>query len=144
MKAVTTIMGSVEARRSAAMMLEVMSGVRTPTDAAQSLGMSQMKYYLMESRALQGMVTAMEPRPKGRRAKKAEDVLEQVIRERDRLKRDLNRMTSLLRLVRKGAKLGEPEQRPTKNGRKRRKPVCRAEKLMKRLEEPVPLEATKP
>jgi hypothetical protein len=106
--------------------------------------MSQMKYYLMESRALQGMVTAMEPRPKGRRAKKAEDVLEQAIRERDRLKRDVNRMTSLLRLVRKGACLGEPEQQPMKNGRKRRKPACRAEKLMARLEESKATEEAKP
>ena len=142
-KAATSITGSVDARRAAAMMLEVMSGVRTPTEAAQVLGMSQMKYYLAESRALQGMVTALEPRPRGRRTKKSEDILAKVTQERDRLKRDLNRMTSLLRLVRKGAKLGEPEQ-TMKSGRKRRKPVCRAEKLMKRLEEPVPVEATKP
>ena len=103
-KTVTSITGSVEARRAAAMMLEVMSGVRTPTDAALSLGMSQMKYYLAESRVLQGMVTALEPRPRGRRMKKVEDVLMQVTRERDRLKRDLNRMTSLLRLVRMGGR----------------------------------------
>lgn len=135
-KAAISITGCTEARRIAAMMLEVMSGMRTPVEAAESLGMSQMKYYLAESRALQGMVTALEPRAKGRRAKKVEDVLEQVTRERDRLRRDVNRMTSLLRLVRKGARLGEPEQDTTKNGRKRRKPVCRAEKLMTRLEEP--------
>ena len=50
----------------AAVILEVLAGVRTLTDAAQTLGMGPPRYYLVEQRAIQGLVSACEPRAKGR------------------------------------------------------------------------------
>ena len=43
---------SREAQRFAAAILEVLAGVRTPTDAAAALGISVPRYYLWEQRAL--------------------------------------------------------------------------------------------
>src|SRR5438477_8881944 len=57
---------SREARRLAAAILEVLAGARTPTEAATSLGLSVPRYYQVESRALEGLLAACAPRPKGR------------------------------------------------------------------------------
>lgn len=56
---------SREAQRIAAALLEVLAGVRTPTDAAAALNISIARYYLWEKRALEGFVSACEPRPPG-------------------------------------------------------------------------------
>ena len=57
---------SRDARRLAAALLEVLAGVRTPTEAAQQLAISLTRYDIDEGRALQGLVAACEPRPRGR------------------------------------------------------------------------------
>ena len=44
--------GSRDARRFAAAILEVMAGIRTPTDAAAVLGITMQRYYILEKRAL--------------------------------------------------------------------------------------------
>jgi hypothetical protein len=56
----------VEAKRLAAVILEVLAGVRSPTGAATALGIRLPRYYLWEERAVQGLVAACEPRPRGR------------------------------------------------------------------------------
>ncbi len=48
------------------MILEVLAGVKTPTQAAADLGTSLPRYYQLETRALEGLVAALEPRPKGK------------------------------------------------------------------------------
>src|SRR5262249_32036194 len=53
---------SAEARRQAAALLEVLAGVRTPTEVAAQLAISLTRYYIIESRALQGLLAACEPR----------------------------------------------------------------------------------
>jgi len=55
-----------EARRAAALVLEVLAGVRTPAGAATALGIRLPRYYLLEQRAIQGLISACEPRPVGR------------------------------------------------------------------------------
>ena len=55
--------GTSEANRLAVAILEVLAGLRTPADAAAALGISVPRYYQLETRALEGMVTALEPRP---------------------------------------------------------------------------------
>ena len=57
--------GSPEARRTAAALLEVLGGERKPADAASALGISLMRYYVVESRALEGLIAACEARPAG-------------------------------------------------------------------------------
>lgn len=43
-----------DARRRAAAVLEVLAGARTPTQAAEALGVSLPRYYLLEQRAIGG------------------------------------------------------------------------------------------
>ena len=59
---------AIEAKRLAAVILEVLAGGRTPTGAATALGIRLPRYYLWEERAVQGLVAACEPRPRGRAA----------------------------------------------------------------------------
>ena len=56
----------VEAKRLAAVILEVLAGVRTPAGAATALGIPLPRYYVWEERAVQGLVAACEPRSRGR------------------------------------------------------------------------------
>lgn len=144
------IPGSEEAKRQAAVVLEVMSGVRSAQEGAEVLGISSMRYYVLEERALQGMVKALEPRPKGRRERSPEDTLQLVEKERERLKREVGRLQTLLRMVRKSVHLQEPRWNAvgagTKaSGKKARKPARRVEKILERLrptETPPATEAT--
>jgi hypothetical protein len=45
--------------------LEVLAGLRTPAEAAQSLQISLPRYYVLETRALEGLVAGCEPKPLG-------------------------------------------------------------------------------
>lgn len=129
--------GSEEAKRQAAVILEVLSGVRGSNEGAEVLGISTMRYYVLEARALQGIVKALEPRPKGRRVRSPEDALKQVERDRERYKREVGRLQALLRMVRKSVHLQEPRwregTRAKGNGRRVRKPTRRVEKVLERL-----------
>lgn len=58
--------GSSEANRTAIVILEVLAGMRSPADAASALGISLVRYYQLEVRALEGFVAALEPRPRGK------------------------------------------------------------------------------
>src|SRR2546428_942660 len=57
--------GDEGAKRSAALILEVLAGLRTPSEASTALGVTTMRYYVLERRALGGMVQSPAPRPKG-------------------------------------------------------------------------------
>src|SRR5271155_4376029 len=56
---------SRDAKQRAAAILEVLAGGRTPTQAAQALGLSLGRYYLLEDKALAAVVAACEPQPRG-------------------------------------------------------------------------------
>src|SRR6266446_3622667 len=49
------------AKRMAAAILEVLAGARTPLDAATALAVSLPRYYQLESRALEGLVSVHPP-----------------------------------------------------------------------------------
>ena len=114
-----------------------MSGARGPKEVSEALGISTMRYYALEGRALQGLVLALEPRPRGRRKPSADDVLKGVEKERDQLKRELGRAQALVRLVRKSVKLQEPPQKTRGKGKRHFKAQARTPKLLARLREPV-------
>src|SRR5260370_37614406 len=59
---------SRQAKQRAAAILEVLAGARSPTDAAVALGVSLPRYYLLEEKALAGLLAACEPQPCGREA----------------------------------------------------------------------------
>jgi hypothetical protein len=129
---------SREAQRLAAAILEVLAGVRTPTDAAAVLGVSVPRYYLWEQRALEGLVAACEPRPVGKAAGQRHQ-LAVLQKELARLKQDCARQQALVRASQRTIGLGPPPPaKPTakaggkaagkvvgKKARKRR-PVVRA------------------
>ena len=59
------VRGSEAARRQAALLLEAWSGVRSTQSASEAMGVALTRFYQLEARALQLIVSAMEPRPPG-------------------------------------------------------------------------------
>ena len=129
--------GDVGAKRSAALILEVLAGLRTPTEASEALGVSAMRYYVLERRALEGMVQALQPRPKGKR-RRPEDALQEAGREKVRLQREMGRLQALVRAAQRTMGLPPPPSRDKGKGdkRRRRRPQVRAVKAMALLRAP--------
>ena len=128
---------SREAKRLAAAILEVLAGARTPTQAAQTLGVSLPRYYVLEVRALQGMLVACEPRSLGR-GPSPESALAALKRECDQLRRECGRQQALVRAAQRTIGLAPPTpvtQRPEPGKkRRRRRPTARALRVAARLQ----------
>jgi hypothetical protein len=122
---------SAEARRQAAAILEVLAGVRTPTEVAGQLAISLTRYYIIESRALQGLIAACEPRPRGKVRTPASE-LAALRRECEQLRRQAARQQALLRVTERTMGLASASSAPStqadqKSRKKRpRKPKARA------------------
>jgi hypothetical protein len=129
-----------QAKVIAAAILDVLAGGRTPQQAAESLGISQPRYYALEARALDGLVKACEPRPKGR-VREPRKEAEVLRREVERLKRELDRMRALVRACQRTAGLAAPPPKIDKRKRKRR-PAVRALKAAAMLRSAPPAAAT--
>jgi hypothetical protein len=126
---------SREAKRLAAAILEVLAGERTPAQAAQALAVSLPRYYQLEASGLRGLLSACEPKPKGRQANGSADVAA-LRRQMERLQRDLARRQALVRLTQRAAGLAAPVTPPAKSSGKkarRRKPAARALTVAQRL-----------
>ena len=124
---------SKDAKRKAAVILEVWAGLRTPLQAAEALGLSLPRYYQIEAHGLGGLVTACTPKPKGRQANPAREATA-LRRDNERLRRELGRQQALVRLTQRGLGVAPPPAKPaTKKGR-RRKPTVRALALAARLQ----------
>ena len=107
------------ANRRAATILEVLAGQRSPSQAAAALNISVNHYYLLERRALAGLVAACEQRPKGRRAPAPEAQLAALARELDQCRRECLRQAALVRITQRavGLPLAEREKPGGKNGK---------------------------
>lgn len=134
---------SAEARRRATVILETLTGLRTTQEAADALGITQPRYYQLETYALQGLVEALEPRPRGRRVE-AQAEIERQRGEIARLEREVCRQRALYRTTQRA--LGVPASPPptkakangkTKTGRKkkarRRRRTTRGERIVSAL-----------
>lgn len=130
-----------EARRRAAAVLEVLSGVRTCAQGAEAIGVSLPRYYLLEQRAIGGLVAACEPALRGPR-QNADRQIAALQREVARLSREVARHQALSRAAQRTLGLTPPPARPLdkpgdkKNGgklRRRRRPTVRALQLAKHL-----------
>jgi hypothetical protein len=126
--------GTSEAKQRAAAILEVLAGTRTPAEAAAALGASLPRYYLLEQRALQGLVSACEPRPKGRVADDARRIAE-LQRSASRWERECLRQQALARALQRAVGLsatvpgktsGKSSGTPPGKKPRCRKPVARA------------------
>jgi hypothetical protein len=139
--------GSPEAKRKASLVLEVLGGLRTPTSASAVLGVSVQRYYMIEVRALQGLIAALDVKPKPGGQPSPETALRRVTAERDRLERDLLRAQALLRVAQRAVGLPplvEPTLKTGKSGkagkagpgqRKTRTPTVRARRAADTLRE---------
>jgi hypothetical protein len=132
-----TLTGSRDAKRAAAVVLEVLSGVMGPSEGSETLGTSLNRYYELETRALQGLVTALEPRPKGRQRTREDEILT-LEKEKKKLERELTRAQTLVRAAQRT--IGLPSKTSRKSAKTRSKPktrrVHRGRKAVARLRAP--------
>jgi hypothetical protein len=133
-----------EAQRTAAAVLDVLAGVRTPRQAAEALGVSQARYFQVETRAVQALVDSCAPRPRGP-GRNVDKELATLRRQLQRLQQEVSRQQTLLRLAQRT--IGLPPPRPTlakpsgtgQSKKRPRRPVVRAlraaEALQRRSQE---------
>jgi hypothetical protein len=104
------------------------------------------RYYHLEARALQGLIGALEPRPRGRQ-QSPHAALARLEREKARLERELQRAQALVRSAqraiglppaRQGGKLGADG----KKARRTRRAMVRAEKAAEALRQAPPADAS--
>ncbi|MGH8191940.1 MAG: hypothetical protein ACREP2_10890 [Rhodanobacteraceae bacterium] len=135
-----------QAKLRAAAVLEVLAGERTPTKAAQALGVTLPRYYLMEAQALKGLVSACALKPRGR-IKKPPDQTERLERENAHLRQLTARLQTLLRAAQRSVGLAPPTK-PTAadlaGKRRKRKPTVRALRAAVRLQSEAQLPPTHP
>ena len=126
---------SAAAKRLAAAILEVLAGTRTPAEAAQAVGVSLPRYYLLEVRALQGMLVACEPRPLGRQ-QTSESALAALQRDCEHWRRECTRQQALVRAAQRTIGLSPPAvtKPPATGGKRRRRPTARALRAAARLQ----------
>jgi hypothetical protein len=118
--------GSGEARKLAAAILEVLGGIRLPADAAKALNISLPRYYQLEARALSGLLSACEPRPRGR-VRSVDSELEATRKELDRANREAARYSALARIAQRTVGLSAPQPVKREPGKRRtKKPSVRA------------------
>jgi hypothetical protein len=120
--------GSAKAKRQAAVILEVLSGLRSTAEGSQALGVSPSRYYALETRALMGLIGALEARPRGRR-KTPEDEVAELRKENDRLERELTRALALVRAAQRSLGVPAPSGGKAKR-RKRRSTPSRGERTV--------------
>jgi hypothetical protein len=125
--------GSTDAKRLAAVILEVLSGLRCAREGAEAMGVSPNRYYQLETRALQGLIVALERRPKGRQ-QSAEEKVAVLAREKRRLEQELGRLQALVRAAQrsmgipafpgrgKASKLGGKDKARVKKKKRRTPP----------------------
>jgi hypothetical protein len=138
--------GSAEANRLAIAILEVLAGVRSPGEAAAALAISLPRYYQLETRALDALVSACEPKPKGKQPS-LEVELASLQRELERARRECARQQALVRIAQRSVGLkaspsaaGTAKSATAKSGQaakrqRKRRPVVRALKAAEALRE---------
>ena len=125
--------GSEKARRYAAAILSVLSGHCTTTEGSAMMGVTVPRYYALETRALEGMVRALEPRPRGRQHT-PESELAAARKENARMTREVTRLATLVRASHRA--LGVKEAPKPVPGRRRRRRGDRAQRAVARLVPP--------
>jgi hypothetical protein len=138
------VTASSQARRIAAVLLEVLAGLRATGSAAKELGVTPMRFYQIEERAIGGLIAACEPRPSGLQPERRDALELASLREQVRRQaQELNQARSVLRTTRRQlgvATAPEPiavkpgtrkDGKPTKA--KVRRPTVRALTMVRRL-----------
>jgi hypothetical protein len=132
--------GSGQANKLALLILDVLAGVRLPTEAAQQAAISLPRYYHLEQRVLDAIVRACEPRPRGK-IRSPQRQVEELQRQISRLEQQCARQQALVRAAQRTIGLAPPSKpaakastKPEGGKRKRqRRPTVRALKAAKML-----------
>lgn len=124
-----TLTGSAPAKRLAVVLLEVLSGSCSVTDGCRLLGISLTRYYVLETRAVQGLLQALEPRPRGRTTPGTDHAR----REQVRLEHEVLRLQALVRATQRAVAITPPAKDAP---RRRRKTAPRATKVVAQLRSP--------
>lgn len=132
--------GSREANRIAVAILEVLAGVRSPAGAAAALKVSLPRYYILERRALEGLVVACEPKSLGKQPS-PETRIAALEKQLEQARRQCARQEALVRVAQRSVGLPAAEPQKAKmsssardrRGRKRRRPAVRALKAAEAL-----------
>jgi hypothetical protein len=118
--------------------LEVLAGGRRPAEAAKVLGVTAPRYYQLETRALEGLVAALEPRPKGKQPS-AEGRIAQLEKTLGESRRECLRQQALVRAAQHSLGIKSPPVPDGKQtekdtaGHKKRRPTVRALKAARTL-----------
>ncbi len=107
---VTTLRGSKRARQITVVVLETLSGELGTSEAADRLGVSLSRYYQLETRALKGLLEAVEPRAKGPQ-KTPEKEIQALLAENAQLQKELRRHQALLRAAQRSVGLVSPRSK---------------------------------
>lgn len=129
-----------EARAIGTVVLQVLAGERTTSDAARAIGVSPMRYYAIEDRAVHALVAACEPQRPGQSPPvPGERDVERLRADKARLEQEAARLRALLRSTQRSIGLTpapDPKAKTTTAGgktRKVRKPRVRALTVVRRL-----------
>ncbi len=116
-----------DAQRRAAVILEVLAGVRTAQEAAGVLNISSNHYYILERKALAGLVAACEPAAHRGPAPDAELRLKKLEQELARCRQECQRQAALVRATQRAVGVPvTPTAEDTQGKRKRNgKPASR-------------------
>jgi transposase len=130
------------AAQRAAAILDVLAGQRSTTEAAAALEISVNHYYLLERRALEGLMAACEPQVKGPKGPTLETQLQRLEQQLQQCRRECMRQAALVRATQRAvglqpAEVKKPRRKNKTSGpsRKKRRPTVRALKAAQRLRE---------
>jgi hypothetical protein len=123
---------SKEAKRVAAVLLDVLAGSRSTLQAAEALGVSLPRYYQLEARGLEGLLEACEPRPRGRQPDAGLE-MEVLRKENEQLRREVQRQQSLARLTQRTLGVTAPVPAKPDNRKRKRKATVRAMRRAEKL-----------
>jgi len=126
---------TADSRKQAAVVLEVLAGLRSPEQAAEALGLSLQTYYNLETRALRGLVHGCTPTPPGRTLMLLKQVRGLEIKSAA-LEKQVGRYRALLRNAQRAAGLSPPVSATAgkSNGRRKRQPAARALRAVEALQ----------
>ena len=131
----TRLSGSRKAKQYTAVILEVFAGLRGAQEAGEALGLSPNRYYQLEARGLQGMIEALEPKPRGHQRTPQDEIMK-LTAEKDRLAREVGRLTSLVRASRRSLGISGASPAKTKPKGRSRKRGHRGKKVIAMLARP--------
>lgn len=126
------------AKLTAAVVLDVLAGNRSPGDAASALGLSVARYYVIEEQAINGLIAGCSPRQRGRQPDPGKE-LARMTAENQRLTQALLRQQALVRTSQRSLGVALPAKPAVTTtaspgrGKGKRQPKVRALRAAKRL-----------